>query len=368
MKRFKSMIVFMFILAIVSTQAVGQRPGNDEIVIAMCRPLVSQIKNIEDLYEKDFIPLKRIKLICVYYDKEKTDYEPSYTYVEENELDWVTFKVIRGVVKPADLFKTNGWTTQFKEIFDGSDGIIFTGGADIPPSLYGEESMLLTEASTPERTYYELSFLFHLLGGSQNPGFVPFLDSREDYVILGICLGCQSINTACGGTLYQDIPTQIYGFKTREEVLNAGQDNIHSGSYLQGLYPLVEHLSPAFHRIKLKKNGLFVRGMKMKKKDTPYILSSHHQALKKLGKGLEVIASSMDGKIIEAVEHNKYKNVLGVQFHPEPYSLYLKGKYYRKLPGEPLNFNLRFFLINHPPSMTFHQKIWQWFSQALSGS
>lgn len=371
MKYFKSIVVFVFVLTVLSIQAVTAQPLNNKnngVAIAMCRPAVSQIKNIEDMYEKDIIPLLRIKLIGVYHEDEKTDYQPSYDYVKKNNLTWVTFKVIKGTVKPADLFKKNLWTAQFREIFDGADGIIFTGGADIPPAVYGEESNLLTGATTPIRSYYELSFLFHLLGGNRNPGFVPFLEAKKNYPVLGICLGFQTMNVAVGGTLYQDIPSQIYGLTTREQVLKAGRENIHSSRYIKALYPLEKELAPAFHRIKLKKNGFFVKRLKMKKKETPFILTSHHQAVKKLGKDLSVIAASMDGKIIEAVEHKKYKNVLGIQFHPEPYILYLKGKYYKKSPGGSLNFNLRSFLINNPPAMTFHKRIWQWFSRALTGS
>jgi putative glutamine amidotransferase len=317
------------------------------------------------MFEKDIIPLRRIKLVVFYHEDEVTDYAPSYAYVEENKLSWVSFIVIKGEVNTGDLLKKNQWTEQFKAIFDKTDGIIFTGGMDIPPAIYGEKQLLLTKATTPVRNYYELSFLFHLLGGSQDPEFVPFLESHKDYVVLGICLGCQTMNVACGGTLYQDIPSQVYGFTTVEQVLNAGQENIHSSRYLKDFYPLEEDLAPVFHRIKLKKNSIFVKQMKMKEKDTPFILTSHHQALQKLGKNLLVAATSMDGKIIEAIEHQKYKNVLGIQFHPEPYSLYQKGRYFKKVPGQPLDFNLRYFLEDNPPSMSFHKKIWLWFSQSL---
>jgi putative glutamine amidotransferase len=368
MRHFKSIIGFVFILLVVVIPLNSQPPtGSDQpdVVIAMCRPLVSQIKNIEQMFEKDIIPLRKIKLVVFYHEDEVTDYAPSYAYVEKNKLSWVGFIVIKGEVNTGDLFKKNQWTEQFKAIVDKTDGIIFTGGMDIPPAIYGEKQLLLTQATTPVRNYYELSFLFHLLGGSQDPKFVPFLESRKDYVVLGICLGCQTMNVACGGTLYQDIPSQVYEFTTVEQVLNAGQENIHSSRYIKDFYPLEENLAPAFHRIKLKKNSIFVKQMKMKKKDTPFILTSHHQALHKLGKNLVEVGTSMDGKIIEAIEHQKYKNVLGIQFHPEPYSLYLKGRYYRKDLGQPLDFNLRYFLEDNPPSMTFHKKIWHWFSQAL---
>jgi putative glutamine amidotransferase len=349
----------------VSASLYAGKAANEEIVIAMCRPQVGQIKNIEQMYEKDIIPLQRIKLIGVYHEDEVTDYEPSYTYVKKNRLSWVTFSVIKGKVNTKDLFKENAWTSQFKEIFNNSDGIIFTGGADIPPAVYGQGHNLLSVASTPVRTYYELSFLFHLLGSSRNPGFVPFLESDKKYAVLGICLGCQTMNVASGGSLYQDIPTEVYGFKTVEQVLAAGQDRIHSSRYIHALHPLEENLPSAFHRIKIKKGSLFIKEMKLKKKDTPLVLTSHHQALKKIGKNLEVIATSMDGKIVEAIAHKKYENVLGIQFHPEPYRLYLKGLLYRKAPGQPLDFNLRRYLTDNPPSMSFHKKIWRWFSQQL---
>jgi len=376
---FVSLVLIIFIQLQLQPPVSDQKAKSDEIVIAMCRPAVSQdkpktrlptrisnqIKNIEDMFEKDIIPLKRIKLICVYHVDEVTDYEPAHEYVEKNKLSWVSFKTIQGDVKPEDLFKQNQWTGQFKEIFKETNGIIFTGGYDISPGLYGDEQNLLTEVKTPVRHYYEISFLFHLLGGSQNPGFVPFLESRKDYAILGICLGCQTMNAACGGTLYQDIPWEIYGITTVEQVLKSHPDAIHSSRYLEARYPLEKDLAPAFHHIKLAEEGLFVKEMKMKKTDTPFVLTSHHQALKKLGQDLAAIATSMDGKIIEAIAHKKYKNVLGIQFHPEPFSLYLKGKYYRKAPAEPLDFNLRYFLEDNPPALEFHKNLWQWFSAAV---
>lgn len=369
MKYLKTTIVFTFVLVFISYSLHGESLNKiEERVIAMCRPAVGQIKNIEQLYEKDIITLPRIKLICVYHEDELTDYKPSHKYVEENELTWIEFKKIEGKVEPENLFKENKWTLQFKQIFDNTDGIIFTGGADIPPAIYGEENNLLTRASTPVRNFYELSFLFHLVGGSRNPDFVPFLEARHEYPIMTFCLGVQTLNVAAGGTLIQDIPSEVYGKKTMEQVLSMGEDRIHSSMYVRYLYPLEKNIAPAFHKIKIKKKSIFVKRMNMKSSDTPFILTSHHQAIKKLGKDLMIGATSMDGKIIEAVEHKKYKNVLGVQFHPEPYSLYLKGKYYKKKPGDKPNFNLRSFLNNNPPSMKFHRNLWQWFSETLKGN
>jgi putative glutamine amidotransferase len=376
MKLFRFFVLFMMVFCSIWTNTYGLTVPQDETVIVLCSPRVkffknmeatNQIKNIEWMYEKEILPLNKIKIIGLYHQDEVTDYREAMEYVKNNRMTWVSFLEITGDVNTENLFKENAWTQQFRAVFNRSHGIIFTGGADIPPAIFKEETNLLTRVSTPVRHYYELSMLFHLIGGRQNPNFIPFLKTRENYVILGLCLGAQTMNVAAGGTLIQDIPSQVYGQKTFEQVLHSSKESVHSSAYIKSLHPLARNLPPAFHRIKLKKNSIFVKKMKMKKKDTPYVLTSHHQAIKTLGKGLRTVATSMDGKIIEAIEHEVFKNVLGVQFHPEYYPLYQKGRFFRKGPGQSLNFNLRAFLVNHPPSMIFHHRLWAWFAGALRG-
>lgn len=369
MKHIKAILILVFILMLVSPVYCRSEENrrNEAVVIAMCRPQLNQIKNIEQLYEKDIITLNNITLIGVYHEDESLDYQPALEYVEENNLSWVTFEKVKGKVAVDDLFKKNEWTSQFRAIFDKTDAVIFTGGSDIPPAVYGEEHNLLTEADTPVRCLYEVSFLFHLIGGSRNPGFIPFLETRSNYPVLGICLGAQTMNVAAGGTLYQDIPSQVYGFKTVQDVLKAGQDNIHSSRYLEALYPLEkDDLAPAFHRIRLIKDSPFIKRLKMKETGTPYILTSHHQGMKELGKDLVPAALSMDGKIVEIIEHRNFKNVIGVQFHPEYFPLYMKSRFFAEKPGGPLDFNLRDFLNRHSPSMSFHKAVWLWFSEAAA--
>jgi putative glutamine amidotransferase len=247
-----------------------------------------------------------------------------------------------------------------------ASGILFTGGMDIPPALYGKETGLLTEPTTPARHLYEVSFLFHLLGGERNPSFTPFLAGRRDFPILAICLGLQSLNAACGGTLVQDIPTEVYGRKTVEEVLAAGPDQVHSGVYMEKLYPNDTELMYAFHRIRLGRDSVFVRRLGMADGDLPYVATAHHQAIARLGANLRVTATSLDGKIVEAVEHARFANVLGIQFHPERHTLYRKGFLQREKTGAPLSFNPLAFLQAHPPSYSFHLAIWKWFSEQVS--
>ncbi|MBN2346682.1 MAG: gamma-glutamyl-gamma-aminobutyrate hydrolase family protein [Candidatus Aminicenantes bacterium] len=336
-------------------------------VIVMTHPTAFQVKNIVEMYEKDVLPLKSLVLIGVYHEDELANeeeaeaYQDAFEYVKQNEISWVRFQKLSGRVPCGDLFGENFWTPQFRELLAPASGIIFTGGMDIPPALYGQGIALLTEPTTPARHLYEISLLFHLLGGERNPSFAPLLTGREDFPVLAICLGLQSLNVALGGTLVQDIPSEVYGQKTVEAVLAGGPDRVHSGVYLDKLYPNDPDLAPPFHRILLERESIFVRKMGFSRSDHPFVATAHHQAIARLAKGLRAVAFSMDGKIIEAVEHSRFPNLLGVQFHPERHTLYRKGLFQRQGPGNPLDFNPLAFLKAHPPSYEFHRAIWKWF-------
>jgi len=345
--------------------------GQDRITVAMTHPLLFQIKNAEMLYQKDLIPLKSFTLLAVYHEdefeneEEAEEYEAAFDYVRQNKLTWVQFRKITGRVEARDLFRENLWTPQFKEIFAVASGIIFTGGMDIPPALYGEAVNLLSDPTTPSRALYEISFLFHLVGGTRNRTFIPWLEQRRNFPLLAICHGVQGLNVAAGGTLVQDIPTQVYGLAEAEAVLARGPDQVHSDAYLEKLFPNDDDLTPALHRIRLLKESLFVRRLGMKAEDRPFVASNHHQAIAALGADLWTSATSMDGKIVEAVEHRRYPNVLGVQFHPERHTLYKKGIFMRPRTGAPLDFNPLSFLAENPPSLDFHRRLWAWFASQL---
>jgi putative glutamine amidotransferase len=338
-------------------------------VIVMTHPTLFQVRNIVEMYEKDIIPMKSLVLLGIYHEDELANeeearaYQDAFDYVRREHLDWVRFRKITGRVEAKDLFRENLWTSQFRDIFAAASGILLTGGMDIPPALYGQETGLLTEPTTPDRSLYEVSLIFHMLGGSRNPAFTPFLSGRREFPVLAICLGAQSLNVACGGTLIQDIPSEVYGRRTAEEVLAAGPDQVHSSVYLEKLYPNEPDLVYAFHRIRLGRDSMFVRRMGLAAGDHPYVATAHHQAIGKLGSGLRVTATSMDGRIVEAVEHALYANVLGIQFHPERHTLYRKGLWQRARPGAPLDFNPLTFLQANPPTYDFHRAIWKWFSE-----
>jgi putative glutamine amidotransferase len=159
------------------------------------------------------------------------------------------------------------------------DGLLLSGGDDITPLLYGEEPSPKLMTTRPERDQFEIALIKETL--------------KQKKPILGICRGLQILNVALGGTLYQDIPSEV-----PEKLVQHRQQS-------------KEHV--ATHSVDLS------AGSKMKaimKSDTLITNSFHHQSIKNLAPGLEVVAKARDG-IIEGIEMPDAKFVLAVQWHPE---------------------------------------------------
>jgi putative glutamine amidotransferase len=153
------------------------------------------------------------------------------------------------------------------------DGVLLPGGADIPPEMYGQEphpSVRLLDRTRAE----------HLT-------VVTRLAIERDMPVLGICLGAQVLNVALGGTLVQDIPTQV-----PDALVHRGEDAHHPVSVVDGS--------------RLAK----IVGAELT------VNSSHHQAVGRLGIGLVVTARAPDG-VVEAIELPPARFVVGVQWHPE---------------------------------------------------
>lgn len=155
------------------------------------------------------------------------------------------------------------------------DGILLIGGYNINPSLYGEKKMFNHKLANPERIDFELKIV--------RAAFI------KKIPILGICLGCQMINVAFGGSLYQDIRKQIKGCLGHETK------------------------NKSAHKVFVYEKSLLG---KILKKKSFFVNSTHMQAVKKLGKGLEGVAFSKDG-VCEAIAHSKAKFIWGLQWHPE---------------------------------------------------
>ena len=116
-----------------------------------------------------------------------------------------------------------------------------------------------------------------------------------------------------------------------------------------------------FHQIEVQEN-LFTN-TSIASDFYPLIYSNHHQAIDDLGLNLRSIATSIDGKIIEAIAHDKYPNVLGVQFHPEGTYLHNKSKKYKTCPkAESLSGKE---ILEQNNSYQFHLDIWAKFSDIV---
>ena len=163
------------------------------------------------------------------------------------------------------------------------DGVLFSGGADIDPSRYGDETVHeATYGVDAERDSFELD-LFRAA-------------TARDLPILGICRGIQVVNVALGGTLIQDLPSQHHGaaeFGHRQH--ERGLEDWAVGHEVEA--PNAD-LFPIFENRRLGVN------------------SFHHQAIRDLAPGLIPIAYSPDG-VIEAVAAHGGQSLFGVQWHPE---------------------------------------------------
>jgi len=162
------------------------------------------------------------------------------------------------------------------------DGLLLSGGSDLHPSYYGEEPIPELNVTVPERDAFEMEVLEHVL--------------RRGIPVFGICRGVQVLNVALGGTLYQDLPSQMGGIVLlghRQETPKwepKHEVEVDGGSQISGIMGLEE----------LKVN------------------SYHHQAVKDLAPGLVTVGHSPDG-VVEAVEYKDLSErwILGVQWHAE---------------------------------------------------
>jgi len=287
----------------------------ESATVLITHPRADELRNIKDLIDRGLLKVPGLRLVGIYHADEWEDYEDARQFIAEHAGDWAELKEVSCKLDVESVYRKNDCTATFKELFNSSQAAIFTGGPDIPPVLYGEKTLLTTVIEDPPRHMFEVSFLFHLLGGGRNQKFKPFLQKRPDYVVLGLCLGLQSINVATGGSLIQDIPSEVYNVKTFEDGLKLPAAKVHR-SYSRPLNPALGVGTAAIHPVRFKGGSKLSKDLATGKEPVK-VVSLHHQGIEKLGQGLVVLATSLDGKIIEAVGHKKFSGVLGIQFHAE---------------------------------------------------
>lgn len=360
--------VFTLVLAISINLGFAQNFLENELnqnktYILLAHPTVQNLETIHFMLNNNILHLSDVEFVGVYSAAESYDYSKSIALIKKPEMNLFHLQKLDGEESPAKIYAQNEWTKTFKNLFDHSVGIFFFGGPDIQPELYGQKN-LYTVVTDPNRHLFELSFLFHLLGGKQNSSFIPFLNEKPGYFVTGFCLGLQSMNVASGGTLTQDIPAQTYKKTNPQEILKLKKEQLHR-NYWQEISPDTMLMGINFHPIQYTAHPFFLKKVKADKKTTPVVLSSHHQSIGELGKDLIVTATSMDGQVIEGIQHRLYPNAFAVQFHPEVPALYKEGK---KLKFAPDDTPKSYFEIISEEGREFHRKYWLTISKAIKSS
>lgn len=161
--------------------------------------------------------------------------------------------------------------------------VIISGGAfDIAPELYGQKQTTRIDRIEPTRTHFELQLASRCIS--------------EKVPILGICGGMQAMVVAMGGTLFQDIATQIPNALEHEQPSNP--------------------ITP-WHRVTLQSERL----QKIYQRDMIEVNSTHHQAV--ADPGIFSVAGVADDGVIEAIEYKNHPFCFGVQWHPELLDIHL---------------------------------------------
>ena len=169
-------------------------------------------------------------------------------------------------------------TKMLEQCMEMCDGVLFTGGHDVSPELYGENRIDDTVCCCEARDEMEKTVLK--------------LSVEQDKAVLGICRGIQFINAALGGSLYQDIPKQ------------------HPSD-------IEHHQSPPYdvpvHEVKIVEETPLAELLGTEELQ---VNSYHHQAVKELASELKQMAVSTDG-LVEAVYRPGSRFLWAVQWHPE---------------------------------------------------
>ena len=178
-----------------------------------------------------------------------------------------------------------------EEYLDVIDALLLSGGEDVCTMVYGENPIKEVDMFCPQRDSFEINLFTAAL--------------ERNMPVLGICRGLQVMNTALGGTLYQDIFVQC------KNVL--------------GHFPRKLPVDTLYHTITIEDNSILAEIFGTKELR---VNSYHHQAVKDVAGDFKTTAFSTDN-VIEGIEHRQKPFVVGVQWHPE--DLTIKHPHFIKL-------------------------------------
>lgn len=182
---------------------------------------------------------------------------------------------------------------QLERQLQSLDAFVLPGSpSDVNPALYRAARHAKTQDADANREKTDFTILEHALGSAKP--------------VLAICYGCQSLNVCLGGSLYQDLASELHTSiqHSRDGLAPTDRDPVHPARIEPG--GEIAQLAAACG-LEPREGGGFAA----------QVNTSHHQSIRDLGRGLHIAAVAPDG-VIEAVEHEPHKHwVVGVQWHPE---------------------------------------------------
>jgi putative glutamine amidotransferase len=203
-------------------------------------------------------------------------------YVEQSIAHWVMSTGALAVMVPSPTGTTQRGDATLEDYAQWLDGLVLHGGADVSPASYGEAPLQERWSGDKVRDEYEIALVQAF--------------ERAGKPVFGVCRGLQLINVAYGGTLYQDIATQVPNALVHRDA-GVYDRNFHGveftpGSRLASFYPGLSRVT---------------------------VNSIHHQAIKRLAEGFAVEATSHEDGIIEAIRRTDTARpyLAAVQWHPE---------------------------------------------------
>jgi len=178
------------------------------------------------------------------------------------------------------LVPITGRESTLRALYRQIDALLLAGGADLDPARYGEQPNPALGKVDPRRDWVELTLTAWALA--------------DDMPLLGICRGIQTLNVACGGSLWQDISTQVPACVRHRS---------HPG----------EPYNRLSHAVRLEPHSRLARILGDPELE---VNSLHHQGIRDVGAGLRVTARAPDG-LVEGLERDGDGWVVAVQWHPE---------------------------------------------------